>query len=118
MSNILVTGGAGYIGSHVGKLLGRAGHTLITLDNLTKGRRDAVLFGELVVGDTGDRELVSELLGDHDIDTAKVFDCSVSETAQVLRSGDVAGDREGFATGFRDAPGSIVDGARAVLKER
>lgn len=73
MNNILVTGGAGYIGSHVVKLLGRAGHRLVTLDNLSKGRRDAVLFGEFVVGDTGNRELISSLLRRHHIDTVMHF---------------------------------------------
>jgi UDP-glucose 4-epimerase len=73
MNNILVTGGAGYIGSHVGKLLGRAGHNLTTLDNLSKGRADAVLFGDLVVGDTGDRARVTRLLLDHEIDTVMHF---------------------------------------------
>ena len=56
MSNktILVTGGAGYIGSHVVKLLGEAGHNVIVYDNLSTGFRNAVTFGELVVGDLED----------------------------------------------------------------
>ena len=40
--NILVTGGAGYIGSHVGKKLAEAGYNVIVLDNLSKGHREAV----------------------------------------------------------------------------
>ncbi len=72
-NKILVTGGAGYIGSHVVKLLGEAGHAPITLDNLSKGRADAVLYGELVVGDTGDRELVSRVLREYAIDTVLHF---------------------------------------------
>lgn len=73
MNNVLVTGGAGYIGSHLVKLLGRAGHNVVTLDNLSKGRADAVLFGPLIVGDTGDRELVGRLLREHAIDTVMHF---------------------------------------------
>lgn len=73
MNNVLVTGGAGYIGSHVVKLLGRAGHRVVTLDNLSKGFAEAVTSGELVVGDTGDRALVHALLGDHRIDTVMHF---------------------------------------------
>ncbi len=62
---ILVTGGAGYIGSHVVKQLGRSGRRLVVLDNLSTGFPDAVLHGELVVGDTGDMDLVRELLVRH-----------------------------------------------------
>jgi len=73
---ILVTGGAGYIGSHVVKLLGRAGCTPVTLDNLSKGNRDAVLYGDLIVGDTGDRALVSNLLRDYGVKTVMHFAAS------------------------------------------
>ncbi len=73
MNRVLVTGGAGYIGSHVARQLGETGHDLVILDNLSKGFRDAVLYGELVSGDTGDRELVSELLRRHHIDTVMHF---------------------------------------------
>lgn len=73
MKKILVTGGAGYIGSHVVKLLGRAGYQPVTLDNLSKGRAEAVLYGPLIVGDTGDRELVLRVLREHDIDTVMHF---------------------------------------------
>ena len=48
---ILVTGGAGYIGSHVVRQLGEAGERIVVLDNLSTGFEDAVLYGELVVGD-------------------------------------------------------------------
>lgn len=71
--SILVTGGAGYIGSHVVKQLGQAGENVIVLDNLSKGFKEAVLYGELVVGDTGDKRLVSRILADHDIDTVMHF---------------------------------------------
>lgn len=73
MSNVLVTGGAGYIGSHVVKQLGREGHRVVTLDNLSKGNRGAVLFGDLVVGDTGDADLVTRLLREHAVDTVMHF---------------------------------------------
>lgn len=70
---ILVTGGAGYIGSHVVRQLGERGERLVVLDNLCAGRRDAVLHGELVVGDTGDRETVLKLLREHEVDTVLHF---------------------------------------------
>jgi UDP-glucose 4-epimerase len=70
---ILVTGGAGYIGSHVVKQLGARGEKLIVLDNLGTGFRDAVLFGEFVEGDTGDTELVAKILHEHDIEAVIHF---------------------------------------------
>ncbi|MFN4290780.1 MAG: UDP-glucose 4-epimerase GalE [Permianibacter sp.] len=70
---ILVTGGAGYIGSHVVRQLGERGETVIVLDNLSTGRKEAVLYGTLVVGDTGDRELVMKLLREHNIQSILHF---------------------------------------------
>ena len=70
---ILVTGGAGYIGSHVVRQLGLAGEDVITLDNLSTGFAEAVTAGELVVGDTGDAGLLDDLFGKHGIDTVMHF---------------------------------------------
>lgn len=70
---VLVTGGAGYIGSHVVRHLGEAGYSVVVLDNLSKGFRKAVLYGELVVGDTGDRQLVGQLLRDYSIKSVLHF---------------------------------------------
>jgi UDP-glucose 4-epimerase len=67
--SILVTGGAGYIGSHVVRQLGEAGEKIIVLDNLGRGFRQAVTAGALIVGDVGDRALVSRLLAQHRVDT-------------------------------------------------
>ncbi|ROR29658.1 UDP-glucose 4-epimerase GalE [Inmirania thermothiophila] len=70
---ILVTGGAGYIGSHVVLALGERGERVVVLDDLSTGRADAVLHGELVVGDVGDGALVRRLLRTHGIDTVMHF---------------------------------------------
>ncbi len=70
---ILVTGGAGYIGSHVVRQLAQAGEEIVVLDNLTTGFRSAVTQGTLVVGDTGDRNLVSRLLADHKVSSILHF---------------------------------------------
>ena len=70
---MLVTGGAGYIGSHVVRQLGEAGEKIVVIDNLGRGFRQAVTAGELVVGDVGDFELVSRLLMDHHVDTVMHF---------------------------------------------
>jgi UDP-glucose 4-epimerase len=71
--SILVTGGAGYIGSHVVRQLGEAGEQVVVLDNLGKGFRQAVTAGDLVVGDVGDHALVSHLLAEHQVDTVMHF---------------------------------------------
>ena len=70
---ILVTGGAGYIGSHVVRQLGANGENVIILDNLSTGFQAAVTAGELVIGDTGDAALLDRIFADHDIDTVMHF---------------------------------------------
>ncbi len=52
---VLVTGGAGYIGSHACKALAQAGHTPITYDNFSRGFRSAVRWGPLEEGDLNDQ---------------------------------------------------------------
>jgi len=59
---ILVTGGAGYIGSHVVKALGEAGHEIVVFDNLSTGHEWAVLFGLLCRGDLADRAVILDAL--------------------------------------------------------
>ncbi|MEE9342917.1 MAG: UDP-glucose 4-epimerase GalE [Gammaproteobacteria bacterium] len=72
-NKILVTGGAGYIGSHVVKQLTGMGTDVVVLDNLSTGFSDAVIGAELVVGNTGDKELVSKLLIEHNVDVVIHF---------------------------------------------
>ena len=84
MANILVTGGAGYIGSHAVKMLGEQGHNLVVLDNLNKGFREAVLHGQLIVGDTGDKKLVEKILAENDIDSVMHFAASTVVPESVL----------------------------------
>ncbi len=61
MTNILVTGGAGYVGSHACKALTRAGYTPVTYDNLVTGWQDAVKFGPFEQGDLLDRARLDEV---------------------------------------------------------
>jgi UDP-glucose 4-epimerase len=70
---ILVTGGAGYIGSHVVRQLGEAGERVVVLDDLSTGFRQAVVHGDLVVGNTGDRACLDQLFGRYSIDTVMHF---------------------------------------------
>jgi len=70
---ILVTGGAGYIGSHVVRQLGEAGEQVVVLDDLSTGFRQAVLHGELVVGNTGDSHCLEKLFSRFQIDTVMHF---------------------------------------------
>uniref|UniRef100_UPI00262BC772 NAD-dependent epimerase/dehydratase family protein n=1 Tax=uncultured Boseongicola sp. TaxID=1648499 RepID=UPI00262BC772 len=58
---ILVTGGAGYIGSHACKALAEAGFVPVAYDNLSKGRRSAVNWGPLEVGDLSDRDRLDQV---------------------------------------------------------
>jgi UDP-glucose 4-epimerase len=60
--NILVIGGAGYIGSHMVKMLGQQGCRVTTLDDLSSGHRDAVLCGDFVQGNFGDRAVLDVVL--------------------------------------------------------
>jgi len=62
---ILVTGGAGFIGSHACKALAKAGYTPVVYDNLSRGHRDAVRWGGLEVGDLLDGARVREVLERH-----------------------------------------------------
>jgi UDP-glucose 4-epimerase len=72
-SSILVTGGAGYIGSHVVLQLRARGEQVVVLDDLSTGFRQAVLDTPLVVGKVGDRDLVMEILRTHGVDTVLHF---------------------------------------------
>ena len=67
MANILVTGGAGYVGSHVCKALAQAGHTPVVYDNLSRGRRAAVRWGAFEQGDITDGVRLKAALVHHDI---------------------------------------------------
>jgi UDP-glucose 4-epimerase len=72
-ASILVTGGAGYIGSHVVLQLRARGERVVVLDDLSRGYRQAVLDTPLVVGQVGDRDTVLRVLREHEVDTVMHF---------------------------------------------
>ena len=80
---ILITGGAGYIGSHVNKALNKAGYETVVLDNLIKGFEDFVKWGVFVEGDYGDEELLNKIFKEYDIEAVMHFGAYISVAESV-----------------------------------
>lgn len=74
---VLVTGGAGYIGSHVVKQLGEAGHDIIVYDNLSTGYEWAVTYGELIVGDLADVDKLDSVFAAHKFEAVLHFAANI-----------------------------------------
>lgn len=75
--NVLVTGGAGYIGSHVVRQLDEAGHRIVVFDNLSTGYRWAVTAGELIVGDLADEAAIDDVFAHHHFDAVLHFAANI-----------------------------------------
>lgn len=73
MARVLVTGGAGYVGSHACKALALAGHVPVVYDNLSRGHRELVRWGPLEVGDLRDRARLDGVLARHRIEAVMHF---------------------------------------------
>lgn len=73
MKNILVVGGAGYIGSHCCKILKSKGYSVVVLDDLSRGFEKNVKFGEFYLGDIADKELLFKIFKKHSIDAVMHF---------------------------------------------
>ena len=74
MSNkILITGGAGYIGSHANLLFNERGYETIVLDSLIYGHKDSVLCGEFIQGDIADSLLLDKIFSENKIDAVIHF---------------------------------------------
>jgi UDP-glucose 4-epimerase len=82
--NVLLTGGAGYVGSHAARLLTLAGHEPWVYDNLVYGHRDAAPEGRLIEGDLLDGPRLTAALRDHKIDAVMHFAayCFVGESVE------------------------------------
>jgi UDP-arabinose 4-epimerase len=74
---VLVTGGAGYIGSHTAKALARAGYEPVVLDDLSNGHRRAVKWGPLVEGNLSDGRLIERTLASHKVEAVIHFAASI-----------------------------------------
>ena len=92
MENILIVGGAGYIGSHMCKYLANNGYNPIVFDNLVYGHRQAVRFGPFIEGSIGDSKLIRHLLSEYRIAAVMHFAAfcyvgeSVTEPAKYYRN--------------------------------
>jgi UDP-glucose-4-epimerase GalE len=86
--NVLVTGGAGYIGSHTCKTLARAGYMPVVLDNLSRGHESAVRWGTLVKGDFGDPSVLDKVFQDHAIGAVIHF-AAYAYVAESMESPDI-----------------------------
>ena len=78
MAKILVTGGAGYIGSHTVKKLGEAEYEVVVYDNLSTGTAEAILYGELFKGELKDRKRLEQVFEQHSFDAVIHFAASIS----------------------------------------
>lgn len=81
---ILVTGGAGYIGSHVVKALGENGYEVLTYDNLSTGNKWAVLYGNIVVADLSDKDAIREVIHEFKPDAVMHFAASIVVPESVI----------------------------------
>jgi len=84
-STVLVTGGAGYIGSHVNKLLYNLGYKTIVLDSLIRGNKESIKWGKFKEICLSDKESLNELFEEYDIDTVMHFAAFAYVEESVLR---------------------------------
>ena len=89
---ILVTGGAGYIGSHVVRQLGEAGYDLVIYDNCSTGNSASVLYGELVVGDLADIEKLYQTFSQNNFEAVLHFAASMVVPESVAKPLDYYGN--------------------------
>jgi UDP-glucose-4-epimerase GalE len=104
---VLVTGGAGYIGSHAAKALKRDGYEVVVFDNFLAGHREAVRYGELVEGDVTDVSAVRAALRRHQISAVMHF-------AALLDVGASVRDPVGY---YRTNVGGALSVLEAMVSE-
>src|SRR5437660_4536053 len=99
---VLVTGGAGYIGSHTAKLLARSGFEPVVLDNLSTGHRWAVKWGPMIEGDLSDAGLIREVIGAYKVRAVIHFAAS-AYVGESMKS-----PRKYFRNNVANAPNLLV----------
>lgn len=120
MANILVTGGAGFIGSHTVLALHSAGHNIVVLDNLSNGSKENLLYGDLIVGDVADGKLLDRVFADHEIDAVVHFAASI-EAGESVRdpmafyANNVGGSLSLIEAMVRNAVRSMVFSSTAAV---
>lgn len=87
MGKILVTGGAGYIGSHTAKALAAAGRDLVILDNLSTGHADFLNWGTFEEGDLLDQKRLQDIMTRHDVESVIHFASMIAVGESVVRPG-------------------------------
>lgn len=97
LQNVLVTGGAGFIGAHTAKALSESGFQPVVFDTLSSGFREAVRWGPLIEGDIRDREALVRAIADHKI-TAVIHFAGLIEVGRSTREPDVFWDVNGAGT--------------------
>ena len=95
---VLVTGGAGFIGSHTAKALAEAGHQPIVYDNLSSGSREAVRWGDLVEGDVRDADALGRAMRQHNIEGVIHF-AGLIEVGRSVQRPDLFYDQNVGGTG-------------------
>lgn len=82
---VLITGGAGYIGSHTNRLLNEKGIETVVIDDLSDGHREAVVCGTFIEGDFGDKALLGKVMSEYPIDAVIHFAAFASVPDSVTR---------------------------------
>lgn len=110
---VLVVGGAGYIGSHMVKMLDAAGHEVVTFDNLSSGYRDAVLAGTFVQGDMADRDALDALFRAHTPEAVMHFASSI-QVGESMQRPDLY-YRNNFANTLNLLDAMVTHGVRQFI---